>query len=146
MVATHNRALRLTQLLAGLREQTLARDRFEVIVVDDGSSDATQHVLTREAQRGDLRLCIPPPVNRAGPASARNRGWRLARAPVVAFTDDDCIPTPGWLETMLRATRSDPTRSSAAGPFPTPRRRTRSARSRGPCTSTGRVRTSRPAT
>ncbi len=108
VVATHNRALRLTQLLAGLREQTLALDRFEVIVVDDGSSDATQHVLTREAQRGELRLCIPPPVTRAGPASARNRGWQLARAPVVAFTDDDCVPTPGWLETLLRATRSHP--------------------------------------
>jgi GT2 family glycosyltransferase len=79
-----------------------------VIVVDDGSSDATQHVLTREARRGELRLCIPPPVSRAGPASARNRGWRLARAPVVAFTDDDCVPTPTWLATLLRATRSHP--------------------------------------
>ena len=108
VVATHNRALRLAQLLEGLRRQTLALERFEVIVVDDGSSDATQHVLTREAKRGELRLCIPPPLDRAGPASARNRGWRLARAQVVAFTDDDCVPTPIWLETLLRATRSHP--------------------------------------
>ena len=108
VVATHNRALRLAQLLAGLRRQTLALERFEVIVVDDGSSDATQNVLTREARRGELRLCIPPAVAHAGPASARNRGWQLARAPVVAFTDDDCVPTPTWLETLLRAARSNP--------------------------------------
>jgi GT2 family glycosyltransferase len=103
VVPTHNRALRLAQLLAGLRAQTLPLDDFEVIVVDDGSGDATQDVLTREARRGELRLCIPPPIGRLGPASARNRGWRLARAPVVAFTDDDCVPTDRWLETMLAA-------------------------------------------
>ncbi len=108
VVATHNRALRLAQLLAGLRRQTLALERFEVIVVDDGSSDATQNVLTREARRGELRLCIPPAVVHAGPAAARNRGWQLARAPVVAFTDDDCVPTPAWLATLLRAARSNP--------------------------------------
>ena len=108
VVATHNRSLRLTQLLAGLRAQTLPLDAFEVIVVDDGSSDATQEVLTGEARRGDLRLCIPPPVERGGPAAARNRGWRLARAPFVAFTDDDCVPTPAWLETLLAAARQRP--------------------------------------
>ncbi len=108
VVATHNRALRLAQLLTGLRRQTLALERFEVIVVDDGSSDATQNVLTREARRGELRLCIPPASAHAGPAAARNRGWQLARAPVIAFTDDDCVPTPTWLETMLRAARSNP--------------------------------------
>ncbi|MBN1529079.1 MAG: glycosyltransferase [Thermoleophilaceae bacterium] len=108
VVATHNRSLRLRQLLAGLRAQTLPLDAFEVVVVDDGSSDATQEVLTAEARRGDLRLCIPPPVARAGPAAARNAGWRLARAPFVAFTDDDCVPTPGWLETLLDAARRRP--------------------------------------
>jgi glycosyltransferase involved in cell wall biosynthesis len=108
VVATHNRSLRLTQLLAGLRAQTLPRDAFEVIVVDDGSSDATQQVLTDEARRGELRLCIPPPAERAGPAAARNVGWRLARGPVVVFTDDDCVPAPGWLATLLTASTRRP--------------------------------------
>ena len=109
VVATHNRALRLAQLLAGLRRQTLALERFEVIVVDDGSSDATQNVLTREAE---ARRAAPLHPARGRPrrtrAAARNRGWQLARAPVVAFTDDDCVPTPTWLETLLRAARSNP--------------------------------------
>ena len=47
-------------------------------------------------------------MERGGPAAARNRGWRLARAPFVAFTDDDCVPTPAWLETLLAAARQRP--------------------------------------
>jgi GT2 family glycosyltransferase len=43
-----------------------------------------------------------------GPAAARNRGWRAARAPVVAFTDDDCVPDPGWLEAGLGACEEEP--------------------------------------
>ncbi|MBF6599557.1 MAG: glycosyltransferase [Dehalococcoidia bacterium] len=44
------------------------------------------------------------PMTRAhGPAAARNAGWRAARAPVVAFTDDDCLPLPGWLRAGLEA-------------------------------------------
>ena len=121
--------------------------RFEVIVVDDGSSDATQHVLTREAQRGELRLCIPPPVTRAGPASARNRGWQLAtgsggrlhrrRLRAHAHLARDAAP---------RRRAPIRTRSCAAARCPTPPRRTRWARSRRPCRSTGRAPTSRPAT
>ena len=75
----------------------------------------------REARRGALRLCIPPPVRAPGPAVARNRGWRLARAPVVAFTDDDCVPTPGLArDAPSRGALADPTRSSAAERCPNP--------------------------
>ena len=43
-----------------------------------------------------------------GPAAARNEGWRAAGAPLVAFTDDDCVATPVWLEEALRAAREEP--------------------------------------
>ena len=101
VVATHDRSDRLEALLEGLCVQTLPAERFEVIVVDDGSTDATPEVLRREQTRGRLTLTALRQERSRGPASARNRGWRVATAPVVAFTDDDCVPTPAWLETLL---------------------------------------------
>jgi GT2 family glycosyltransferase len=66
----------LARCLAALDRQTIGRERFEVIVVDDG---ATRH----------------------GPAAARNRGWRRASAPIIAFTDDDTEPDADWLGKAL---------------------------------------------
>jgi glycosyltransferase involved in cell wall biosynthesis len=101
--ATHNRAQRLDALLHSLRAQTLPADEFEVIVVDDGSSDATPDVLSGHAAAGELRLTTLRLSSPEGAAAARNAGWRKASAPLVAFTDDDCLPTPGWLEAGLAA-------------------------------------------
>lgn len=101
VVAAHNRAERLEALLDGLRAQTLAADRFEVIVVDDGSTDATPEVLERAVGQPGLRLAARRQDPARGPAAARNAGWRNARAPIVAFTDDDCVPTATWLERLL---------------------------------------------
>jgi glycosyltransferase involved in cell wall biosynthesis len=101
VVATHNRAERLAATLAGLRAQTLGLDRFEVIIVDDASSDETPAVLAKELEADVLRLRTVRQEQGGGPAQARNRGWQMAQAPMIAFTDDDCVPTPGWLEAML---------------------------------------------
>lgn len=77
VVPTCGRPELLGRCLAALERQTLARERYEVIVVED-------------------KL-------REGPAAARNRGWRKARAPIVAFTDDDTEPDPDWLRCGLAA-------------------------------------------
>ena len=52
-------------------------------------------------------MCIRDSPEPRGPAAARNTGWRAARAPLVAFTDDDCVPTPQWLQAGLEAGRPD---------------------------------------
>jgi glycosyltransferase involved in cell wall biosynthesis len=101
VVATHNRAERLERMLEGLRAQTLPAGRFEAIVVDDGSSDSTPAVLRRELAGTTLNLTVLRHEQGRGPAAARNSGWRAARAPVVAFTDDDCVPAADWLERLL---------------------------------------------
>ena len=98
MLATHNRAARLARLLDGLRSQTL--DDWEVVIVDDGSSDATREVLERA--EGLPLTVIHLPESR-GPSVARNEGWRAARGELIAFTDDDCVPTPRWAEAGLEA-------------------------------------------
>jgi glycosyltransferase involved in cell wall biosynthesis len=106
IVPTRDRATRLERLLAALRRQTIGTEAFEVIVVDDASSDSTASVLAEASEGLALRL-IRRPVSR-GPAAARNQGWLAARADLVAFVDDDCEPTPQWLERALAAAREHP--------------------------------------
>jgi glycosyltransferase involved in cell wall biosynthesis len=97
VVPTYRRAANLPRLIAALEAQTLARDRFEVVVVDNGSDDDTPAVLAALAASSPLRL-VPLRVEvNEGPARARNLGWRASSAPLVAFTDDDCVPRPDWL-------------------------------------------------
>lgn len=101
VVSTFNRPARLPRLLDALRAQTLSAEFFEVIVVDNGSEPETGEVLARELARPGLALCCERLEQTRGPAGGRNAGWRLARAPLVAFTDDDCAPEPGWLAAAL---------------------------------------------
>jgi glycosyltransferase involved in cell wall biosynthesis len=105
VVATHNRAGNLERMLAGLAAQERPAD--EVIVVDDGSTDDTQVVLERHRGRGTLPLRVIRRPAAAGPATAREEGWHAASGELVAFTDDDCVPLPGWLAAGERAWARD---------------------------------------
>jgi GT2 family glycosyltransferase len=99
VVPSHARPARLARLLDALHAQTLARERFEVVVVHDYEHDVEHAVAPRA-----LRIA---PAQR-GPARQRNLGWRAASAPLIAFTDDDCRPEPAWLERLLVAARAHP--------------------------------------
>ncbi len=104
VVPTRDRAHRLGALLESLDAQ-LGID-FEVIVVDNGSLDETPELLSRKFPRLGLRSVR---LERgAGAGTARNAGWRLARAPLVAFVDDDCTAEPGWLQALVTAHRRQP--------------------------------------
>jgi glycosyltransferase involved in cell wall biosynthesis len=108
VVPSHNRSGRLTELLDALGRQTLPAGSFELVVVDDASTDGTPALLDRAAGDGPLRLrSLRQDVN-TGPAAARNAGWTIAAAPLVVFTDDDCVPTPGWLEALVAAAEQNP--------------------------------------
>ena len=106
-LATHNRADRLEALFESLRSQAFAGE-FEVVVVDDASGDRTQDVLEAETQRGELRLITRRMESSRGPAAARNAAWRATSGPLVVFTDDDCVATPGWLEAIAAAAAENP--------------------------------------
>lgn len=101
--STYKRAALLPRLAGALAQQTLPAEQFEVVIVDNGSPDHTGEVLRRLADEVPYRLHVLRHERNRGAAGGRNTGWRRASAPVVAFTDDDCIPTQEWLEEGLRA-------------------------------------------
>jgi glycosyltransferase involved in cell wall biosynthesis len=115
VVATRNRAARLRDMLAALEAQTFDRARFRVIVVDDGSTDDTARVLEDAATTGPLALRWMRGGGN-GPAIARNLGWRATAAPLIAFTDDDCVPSPGWLAALVAAAREHGPQAIVQGP------------------------------
>ena len=101
VVCTHNRAALLRQALDSLAAQTLARTKYEVIVVNNGSTDQTPAAV-REYQ-ADQRQCSIRLVDEAvlGLGYARNRGWQASRGEYVAFMDDDARADAPWLERAL---------------------------------------------
>lgn len=107
VVPTHGRPVLLARCLLALREQSLDRWRYEIIVVSDGRDEETQALLAAiTSQTAAVVRYFSLPRAR-GPAAARNAGWHAARAPVVAFTDDDTIPARDWLAKGLRAMTAD---------------------------------------
>jgi glycosyltransferase involved in cell wall biosynthesis len=126
VVPTFGRADLLPQLVDGLASQQLS-ERFEVIIVDDCSSDATQDVLAELAAVTPLSLRVLRTDRNRGPALARNLGWQATTAPLVAFTDDDCVPTVHWLAELFEAvvdadvvqgrTMPNPAQADRLGPF-----------------------------
>jgi GT2 family glycosyltransferase len=127
VIATYQRAELLPRLVASLEAQTYD-GRLEVIFVDDGSRDSTAQVLAGLRSRSRLDIRVLGDGRNRRQAAARNIGWRAAGAPIVAFTDDDCVPTPDWLAEGMRAmahgdrvvvgrTLPDPAQASISGPF-----------------------------
>lgn len=105
VIPAYNRPERLEQCLTSLAQLTYPYDRFEVIVVDDGSPVPLQTVA--ETFAGTLPLHVLRQDN-AGPASARNAGAAIARGDYLVFTDDDCQPHPDWLDALARAANEFP--------------------------------------
>ena len=110
VVPVYNGALTLADCLRALEAQSISKSEYEVIVVVDGSTDSSVQI----AKNYDVYL-IEGKKRRGAPA-ARNLGIRAACGEWVAFTDDDCIPSRGWLMSLLRRVGNDERALGAAGP------------------------------
>lgn len=103
VIPTYRRLTLLKECLRRLDEQTLAKQDYEIIVVDDGpSEEVMRYVAELGMQRPFPEVRYACTAGRQGPAAGRNIGWRRARSPVVAFLDDDCLPEPSWLAEGLK--------------------------------------------
>jgi GT2 family glycosyltransferase len=100
VVSTYQRRSRLRDLLAALERQDFDQP-FEVVIIDDGSTDGTAEKLRSLSASTMLDLHTISLSRNSGSAAARNAGWRASRAPLLAFTDDDCLPQPRWLSDLV---------------------------------------------
>jgi len=111
VVATQDRAEETAKCLLAIAQSARAsRVPAEVVIVDDGSHDDTPAMLREMSRkwRGKLPLRIIRLPRSRGPAGARNAGVAATRAPLIAFTDSDCIPARGWLKALVSSARRNP--------------------------------------
>jgi len=101
VIPTYNRLSLLTSCLAELNKQSLPASDFEVIVVNDGPDEHIIKSLENLKPNYNFQLILRCTTEKRGPAAARNLGWLMAGAQLVAFTDDDCLPHKDWLKSFL---------------------------------------------
>lgn len=105
IIPTYNRPDQLFRCLQAIDRLTYPRDRFEVVIVDDGSRTPLERTVGTFSRRMAVKLISQ---SNSGPGNARNRGAIEAKGDFLAFTDDDCTPTPGWLDALADAFRDSP--------------------------------------
>ena len=106
-LCTYNRAALLARVLDACFDQTVAQDEYEVVVVDDGSSDETPAAIETARRRATCALTVITQSN-AGLARARNAGIARAVGERIIFIDDDVLPIPTFVEEHLRAAERHP--------------------------------------
>ena len=95
IIPAYNAEGTLERCLNALVQQSITKESYEVIVVDDGSTDETASI----AKRFSVRYYRQ---SNQGPATARNRGVEESEGEIVLFTDADCVPEPNWIEEMVK--------------------------------------------
>ena len=100
VICTRNNATLLRHAILSTLDQDFPGESFEVVVVDNGSSDATRETVFEFTSCRPVRYVLEPSL---GLCHARNAGWRCARGRYVAYLDDDALACPGWLAAIPRA-------------------------------------------
>ena len=114
VVTTRNRAQDLAKCLDSLLTQDF--DDYEIIVVDDASTDDTPNILEKYCRKSD-KIRVIRNASRKGAAHSRNLGIISARGNIIAFTDDDCICPTNWLSRLYQAFSIDRSVGGVGGPY-----------------------------
>lgn len=107
VVPTYNRARQLADALPTFLKQSLASDKYEVLLVDNNSTDDTRTIIERIFRNYPVAWRYVH-ESKQGLHHARNRGIREARGDIIVFGDDDIIADRGWLEHLLHEFEIDP--------------------------------------
>ncbi len=119
VVPTYRRPALLHACLGSLLEQRFDKSEYEVIIVSDGPDAETEQVVLSFKQDNQFLRYLSLPKKR-GPAAARNLGWKEARSPLIAFTDDDTVPCRDWLSAFTNAYTNQPVAFSGRTKVPLP--------------------------
>ncbi len=106
IIPSFNRSDEIHALLASLAALQFPKDRFEVIIADDGSTDDTAHIVRQAQQEYDYTLHYLSQKNQ-GPGAARNLGMSKAQGDFFIFLDSDVTVPPEWLANVDRALQSE---------------------------------------
>jgi glycosyltransferase involved in cell wall biosynthesis len=112
IVCTYNGQKVLKTAIQSLVDQTLAKKDYEILVVDNASTDNTRMVVRQFETEENLRYIFEPNL---GLSNARNTGWQKAHGKFIAYLDDDAIACPEWLERIIDAFRTVPEAGAIGG-------------------------------
>jgi glucosyl-dolichyl phosphate glucuronosyltransferase len=115
IVCTYNRCNLLGRCLQSLINQTLEKDQYEVIIVDNNSTDQTSELVQAFLKHSiNARYVLE---TQQGLSFARNAGWKCAIGNYIAYIDDDAIAAPDWLEVMAQFITQYPEVQAFGGPY-----------------------------
>lgn len=102
IIPTYNGAERLVTTLDAILRQSIQSSMYEILIIDDGSVDQTEKVVTNYIKsHSQKNIIYKKNEERKGPAGARNSGIRIARGEILFFLDDDCDPPALWIEKFI---------------------------------------------
>ncbi|MBD2254341.1 glycosyltransferase [Nostoc parmelioides] len=111
IICTHNRDTYLGAAIDSLLVQDFAGE-FEVVVIDNGSSDRTREVVEQRAGDPRLKYVFEPTI---GLSVARNTGAKFAKSEILAYLDDDAVASTRWLQVLYSAYQNYPQLAIAGG-------------------------------
>jgi len=119
VIPTYNNIELLNNCLSSLLNQSFPTDKYEIIVVDDGSTDSTADMVKSIRAENRIKYFYQP---NQGPALARNQGAEIARGDIIVFTDSDCVARKDFIEQIYKSFADNPEIAGVMGAYRTRQR------------------------